>query len=269
MHTPNHLVAEPGCSSDITPNLFIASADLQASFSFDLSEFASVLSTSLNVADEIVVEPVTSVVLSGKPDLAELSAVLSILQSDQPGLLEGSAITSVVPSGQPFLAEIPASQSVVLDQPGPSEVYTCKIDQPMRTQPKGKGRSQRKPAVQSSKQVRRSSRKTKKKTNNVLTVQVRDIPSGSEDSQLSSSNECDEYTEIVQSKTRNSDVHLPPNEAKKEKLSQREKTVSYTHLRAHETDSYLVCRLLLESFTGLGAFPVSYTHLTLPTIYSV
>src|SRR5665647_3581319 len=26
----------------------------------------------------------------------------------------------------------------------------------------------------------------------------------------------------------------------------REITVSYTHLRAHETDSYLVCRLLLE-----------------------
>ena len=24
------------------------------------------------------------------------------------------------------------------------------------------------------------------------------------------------------------------------------KVVSYTHLRAHETDSYLVCRLLLE-----------------------
>ena len=24
------------------------------------------------------------------------------------------------------------------------------------------------------------------------------------------------------------------------------KSVSYTHLRAHETDSYLVCRLLLE-----------------------
>ena len=24
------------------------------------------------------------------------------------------------------------------------------------------------------------------------------------------------------------------------------KPVSYTHLRAHETDSYLVCRLLLE-----------------------
>ena len=29
-----------------------------------------------------------------------------------------------------------------------------------------------------------------------------------------------------------------------EKLGTR--TVSYTHLRAHETDSYLVCRLLLE-----------------------
>src|SRR5665647_3234724 len=26
----------------------------------------------------------------------------------------------------------------------------------------------------------------------------------------------------------------------------RNNTVSYTHLRAHETDSYLVCRLLLE-----------------------
>src|SRR5665647_1918350 len=26
----------------------------------------------------------------------------------------------------------------------------------------------------------------------------------------------------------------------------RHDTVSYTHLRAHETDSYLVCRLLLE-----------------------
>ena len=27
---------------------------------------------------------------------------------------------------------------------------------------------------------------------------------------------------------------------------ERVNTVSYTHLRAHETDSYLVCRLLLE-----------------------
>ena len=28
--------------------------------------------------------------------------------------------------------------------------------------------------------------------------------------------------------------------------TEKPKTVSYTHLRAHETDSYLVCRLLLE-----------------------
>ena len=33
-------------------------------------------------------------------------------------------------------------------------------------------------------------------------------------------------------------------------------TVSYTHLRAHETDSYLVCRLLLEKKKH-----ISYTHL--------
>ena len=29
-------------------------------------------------------------------------------------------------------------------------------------------------------------------------------------------------------------------------ISQATDSVSYTHLRAHETDSYLVCRLLLE-----------------------
>ena len=29
-------------------------------------------------------------------------------------------------------------------------------------------------------------------------------------------------------------------------ICKRVLTVSYTHLRAHETDSYLVCRLLLE-----------------------
>ena len=29
-------------------------------------------------------------------------------------------------------------------------------------------------------------------------------------------------------------------------LEERKTPVSYTHLRAHETDSYLVCRLLLE-----------------------
>src|SRR5665647_2968734 len=44
--------------------------------------------------------------------------------------------------------------------------------------------------------------------------------------------------------------HLRPDEEeirrlKKENQDLRE-AVSYTHLRAHETDSYLVCRLLLE-----------------------
>ena len=29
-------------------------------------------------------------------------------------------------------------------------------------------------------------------------------------------------------------------------VAEKAETVSYTHLRAHETDSYLVCRLLLE-----------------------
>ena len=38
------------------------------------------------------------------------------------------------------------------------------------------------------------------------------------------------------------------------------KTVSYTHLRAHETDSYLVCRLLLEKKEERRA-SVSYTNL--------
>ena len=33
---------------------------------------------------------------------------------------------------------------------------------------------------------------------------------------------------------------------RKQFLKVKLKTVSYTHLRAHETDSYLVCRLLLE-----------------------
>ena len=34
-------------------------------------------------------------------------------------------------------------------------------------------------------------------------------------------------------------------------------TVSYTHLRAHETDSYLVCRLLLEKKKYFRCFEVS------------
>ena len=32
----------------------------------------------------------------------------------------------------------------------------------------------------------------------------------------------------------------------KDEINKMIKAVSYTHLRAHETDSYLVCRLLLE-----------------------
>ena len=44
----------------------------------------------------------------------------------------------------------------------------------------------------------------------------------------------------------------PPSEKIKEAMSEIKNLrkypdpVSYTHLRAHETDSYLVCRLLLE-----------------------
>ena len=39
----------------------------------------------------------------------------------------------------------------------------------------------------------------------------------------------------------------PSTEApKEEQKSESSTAVSYTHLRAHETDSYLVCRLLLE-----------------------
>ena len=40
------------------------------------------------------------------------------------------------------------------------------------------------------------------------------------------------------------EVLLKVVEAKR--LLESGKPVSYTHLRAHETDSYLVCRLLLE-----------------------
>ena len=43
------------------------------------------------------------------------------------------------------------------------------------------------------------------------------------------------------------------------------KTVSYTHLRAHETVLDLVCRLLLEKKLWVDSESVSYTHLTLPT----
>jgi len=57
-------------------------------------------------------------------------------------------------------------------------------------------------------------------------------------------------------------------------------SVSYTHLRAHETSLHLVCRLLRDDERGRRLHPdrphaphvpeaVSYTHLTLPTICSV
>src|SRR5665647_3887925 len=38
------------------------------------------------------------------------------------------------------------------------------------------------------------------------------------------------------------DIIMPPGPKAKDGIE----AVSYTHLRAHETDSYLVCRLLLE-----------------------
>src|SRR5665647_3106276 len=45
-------------------------------------------------------------------------------------------------------------------------------------------------------------------------------------------------------------MHISPyeqgNRFNHEPLRPRKLPVSYTHLRAHETDSYLVCRLLLE-----------------------
>ena len=39
---------------------------------------------------------------------------------------------------------------------------------------------------------------------------------------------------------------LEINQPKISYFKKRSEAVSYTHLRAHETDSYLVCRLLLE-----------------------
>ena len=38
-------------------------------------------------------------------------------------------------------------------------------------------------------------------------------------------------------------------------------TVSYTHLRAHETDSYLVCRLLLEKKNKRNTEKKTNTHI--------
>ena len=44
--------------------------------------------------------------------------------------------------------------------------------------------------------------------------------------------------------------------------------VSYTHLRAHETDSYLVCRLLLEKKKNVlknTMIPTAYARITIHT----
>ena len=42
------------------------------------------------------------------------------------------------------------------------------------------------------------------------------------------------------------EVYVAPGSRFDRELSHGDDPVSYTHLRAHETDSYLVCRLLLE-----------------------
>ena len=48
------------------------------------------------------------------------------------------------------------------------------------------------------------------------------------------------------------------------------KPVSYTHLRAHETDSYLVCRLLLEkNFFNDTATTEIYTSLFVGSVRCV
>ena len=41
-------------------------------------------------------------------------------------------------------------------------------------------------------------------------------------------------------------TRTPKNHAKVQTFSHIAETVSYKHIRAHETDPYLVCRLLLE-----------------------
>ena len=48
-------------------------------------------------------------------------------------------------------------------------------------------------------------------------------------------------------------------------------SVSYTHLRAHETDSYLVCRLLLEKKVRIQSHSSYHKHLieSFETINSV
>src|SRR5680860_1112050 len=52
--------------------------------------------------------------------------------------------------------------------------------------------------------------------------------------------------EAIRRPSANSVVKTRPIMASSRSLEYCLTTVSYTHLRAHETDSYLVCRLLLE-----------------------
>src|SRR5680860_1626228 len=57
------------------------------------------------------------------------------------------------------------------------------------------------------------------------------------------------------------DCLIHPNPAKKsvKTASALIVPVSYTHLRAHETDSYLVCRLLLETKKKTNAHTINIT----------
>ena len=47
------------------------------------------------------------------------------------------------------------------------------------------------------------------------------------------------------------------NVTRQKAMLETARPVSYTHLRAHETDSYLVCRLLLEKKQGHDPRPLS------------
>src|SRR5665647_3874026 len=60
-----------------------------------------------------------------------------------------------------------------------------------------------------------------------------------------------QYKQGVQSEVKeqvrlNNGMVINPDGSYQLKNQDRLQSVSYTHLRAHETDSYLVCRLLLE-----------------------
>ena len=58
---------------------------------------------------------------------------------------------------------------------------------------------------------------------------------------------CEDTSEDISKVTHFASLELKGETAMKMKLNDTYvEPVSYTHLRAHETDSYLVCRLLLE-----------------------